>query len=349
LPALTLVFFLMQANAQAASSKDKATGKKAKRVGHRKAGYRHVTARRRMSRMRQRARVYEPFIAEAARRNRVDPRLLWTIAYLETRFRPEMSSPVGAEGMMQFMPGTAKRFGLLNPRDPKASVEAAAKYVRYLQEKFDGRLDLILASYNAGEGAVECFRDGVSKKVSDTRTINPRGLKTGGVPPYRETQSYVARGAWVFRKVASVKVFSDEVVAAAPRLVVPAGMDKTESAQVARQIVDRELAELDGGVTLLNYGADSALRAAGPVERRLQQAAPSAASAVTDTFVAEGRVVFYDPHSGNRFQMDARGEIVMPLNEKMSDDGTEQLAAGSDAVSARKVAKSIYFAAVGGE
>ena len=64
------------------------------------------------SRLRERARLFEPYIAAAARKHGVDPRVLWTIAYLESRFRPEAVSSASALGLMQFMPGTARRFKL---------------------------------------------------------------------------------------------------------------------------------------------------------------------------------------------------------------------------------------------
>src|SRR6266511_3150140 len=114
----------------------------------------------------ERARRYEPLIVAAAIKHRVDPRLLWTVAWLETRFRHYdergrvIASPAGAKGIMQIMPETAARYGWRDERDAAQAVEAAARYLRDLQEMFAGKLDLILAAYNAGEGAVEAFRGG---------------------------------------------------------------------------------------------------------------------------------------------------------------------------------------------
>lgn len=152
--------------------------------------------------IRTRAARFEPTIAAAARRHGVDPRVLWTIAYLETRFRPHLVSPARAAGLMQFIPSTARRFGLANPFDPEASIDAAARYVRFLSRQFGGRLDLVLAGYNAGEGAVAAFRDGRTLKLPNGRVINPRAIRTGGVPPYRETRGYVASGRAVFAGLA---------------------------------------------------------------------------------------------------------------------------------------------------
>jgi hypothetical protein len=141
----------------------------------------------------QRAVAYHPAIRAAASRYAVDPHLLWTIAYLETRFRPTLVSPRGARGLMQFIPATGRRYGLLTRadfHDPLRSINAAARYVRDLYTLFDGRIDLVLAAYNAGENAV----------------IN-LGYR---VPPYRETRSYVARGISLFKRIAQTNILSVE-------------------------------------------------------------------------------------------------------------------------------------------
>lgn len=148
---------------------------------------------------RERAARYEPYIHIAARKYAVDARLLWTIAFLETGFRPEMISPKGARRMMQFMPETARRYGLINPHDPADSIDAAARYVRDLALRFGNRFDLILASYNAGEAAVDAYLKGYALRLTNNRVINPRGIKLGGIPPYAETRSYVARGLEIVR------------------------------------------------------------------------------------------------------------------------------------------------------
>jgi hypothetical protein len=143
--------------------------------------------------VRTRAQRYEPLLAAAAARHRIDPRVLWVIGYLETRFRPTLVSPAGASGLMQLMPATARRFGVTDRFDPAQSIEGAAKYVRFLSARYRGRLDLILAGYNAGETAVDAFRLGRRLTVGG-RVINPNGIRTGGVPPYAETRAYVAAG-----------------------------------------------------------------------------------------------------------------------------------------------------------
>ena len=90
-----------------------------------------------------RARLFEATIDKAAKSEGVDPLILWTIAYNETRFRPWLTSPKNAQGLMQFMPATAARFGLTDPYEPTSSLYAAAKYVKYLGRLFDWRLESV--------------------------------------------------------------------------------------------------------------------------------------------------------------------------------------------------------------
>ena len=110
-------------------------------------------------------------IDDAARRYRIDPALLDSVIRQESGFRPDVVSSAGAVGLMQLMPGTARELGVSDPFDPAQNVEGGAKYLRSLLDRYDGRLDLALAAYNAGPGAVDHF---------------------GGVPPYRETREYVS-------------------------------------------------------------------------------------------------------------------------------------------------------------
>ena len=175
--------------------------------------------------VRARAAQYEPVIAAAAARNGVDPRLLWTIAFLESRFKPGAVSYKNgkpcAYGMMQFIPSTAGQYGLQNPFDARASIEASARYVRDLAARFGGRADLVLASYNAGEGAVEAYRKGISIRLPDGRVINPNRLQTGGIPPYAETRNYVSRGFAVAHEISQANIFSQANLAAAGVPSVP--------------------------------------------------------------------------------------------------------------------------------
>lgn len=275
------------------------------------------------SRMRERARLYEPCIAAAARKHGVDPRVLWTIAFLETRFRPELVSPMKARGLMQFMPGTARRFRLSNPHDAAAAIDAAARYVKELASQFDGRLELVLAGYNAGEGAVESFRTGRSLRTSTGKVINPRGIKSNGIPPYRETISYVKKGLLVFNRVASAGVFSGEVVASAQPLRVP-----SLTVSLADQLfIDRELKELGGAqATVLYSGVQQA--AIGRLDSQIANVSEQEATGF-DT-------VFFDVHSGARYLV-SKGEIVKPLRN------VEAVGTAGNGGESGHVSKSYYF------
>jgi soluble lytic murein transglycosylase-like protein len=143
------------------------------------------------SSIRERAIRIEPFIRESSKRYGIDPELLRILCFIESRYRLDAVSPKGARGPMQFMPDTAKRFGLKNPHNPQQAIDAAARYLRDLLRIFGGRLDLALAAYNAGEGTVQSFRTGRPLVLASGKIVNRRGRITGGIPPYRETQEYV--------------------------------------------------------------------------------------------------------------------------------------------------------------
>jgi len=151
----------------------------------------NITAQMREPSIRKRSQSIEPYIVESARRYRIDPRILRVLCYLESRFRLDAVSSKGARGPMQFMPETAARYGLTNPHDPRAAIDTAARYLRDLLRRFDGRLDLVIAAYNAGEGTVDAFQKGRSLRLENGRVVNGAKMITGGIPPYRETQNYV--------------------------------------------------------------------------------------------------------------------------------------------------------------
>ncbi|WP_458215942.1 lytic transglycosylase domain-containing protein [Paracidovorax citrulli] len=116
---------------------------------------------------------YDALIDEAAARHRVAPHLVRAVIKVESNFQAQARSPKGALGLMQVMPATGKRFGAVDLRDPRENVNAGTRYLRWLLDRFDDDLTLTLAAYNAGEGAVE-----------------RHGRR---IPPYAETQGYVAK------------------------------------------------------------------------------------------------------------------------------------------------------------
>jgi soluble lytic murein transglycosylase-like protein len=128
----------------------------------------------------------EQAIARAARRHSISPALLLAVIKAESDFNPMVISRAGAVGLMQLIPETAIRHGVRNLYDTEDNVAGGAKHLRYLLNRFNGKLRLALAAYNAGERKVDRY---------------------GSIPPYKETQLYVEkvmgyyrefkRGAWV--------------------------------------------------------------------------------------------------------------------------------------------------------
>ncbi len=114
----------------------------------------------------------EKLVREAAERHHVDPALVRAVIETESNWNPSAVSRKGAKGLMQLIPTTAQRFGVNDVFNPKQNVDAGARYLSTLLERYNGNLDLALAAYNAGEGAVD---------------------RAHGIPAYRETQSYVQR------------------------------------------------------------------------------------------------------------------------------------------------------------
>ena len=110
-------------------------------------------------------------IDEAAQHVGINARLLHSVVSVESGFNPNAVSPKMAAGLMQLMPATAERFGVQDRFDPRENVRAGATYLHALLKKYKGDLSLALAAYNAGEAKVTEY---------------------GGIPPYQETQSYVA-------------------------------------------------------------------------------------------------------------------------------------------------------------
>ena len=114
--------------------------------------------------------AYDALIETASARHEVDARLVKAVIQVESSFQPRARSPKGAMGLMQLMPATARRYQARNVFDPRVNIETGTRHLGTLLREFE--LPLALAAYNAGEAAVRRF---------------------GGIPPYAETQAYVAR------------------------------------------------------------------------------------------------------------------------------------------------------------
>lgn len=115
---------------------------------------------------------YRDLVASSAARHGVDVRLVHALIEVESAYHSRALSPKGAKGLMQLMPATARQYGALDLYDPEVNIDAGIRHLKSLLERFRFEVPLALAAYNAGEGAVTRF---------------------GGIPPFRETQAYVAR------------------------------------------------------------------------------------------------------------------------------------------------------------
>lgn len=116
--------------------------------------------------------AFDQLIRQAAQQHGVSEGLIKAVMHTESGFNIKARSPVGAQGLMQLMPATARRFNVSNAYDPQQNIFAGAKYLSWLLKRFNGDTRLAIAAYNAGEGNVD---------------------KYGGIPPFRETQDYVRR------------------------------------------------------------------------------------------------------------------------------------------------------------
>ncbi|WP_337244796.1 lytic transglycosylase domain-containing protein [Luteimonas sp. gir] len=116
--------------------------------------------------------AYRDEVARAASEFGVEEAIVRAIMHAESAFNPNALSRAGAQGLMQLMPATARRFGVVNAFDPEQNIRGGVAYLAWLLRRFDGDLTLAAAGYNAGEGAVDRHK---------------------GVPPYSETQRYVQR------------------------------------------------------------------------------------------------------------------------------------------------------------
>jgi soluble lytic murein transglycosylase-like protein len=111
-------------------------------------------------------------IDDAARKHQLPAKLLTAIIKVESNFNPRAVSSEGASGLMQLMPATARKLGVRNVFDIKQNIDGGSRYLKKMLDRYEGKLELALAAYNAGPGAVD---------------------KHGGVPPYQETRKYVKK------------------------------------------------------------------------------------------------------------------------------------------------------------
>ena len=124
---------------------------------------------------------FTPIIANAAAKYNIDEKLLHAVIQTESAYDEKAISSAGAVGLMQLMPATAKRYGVSNRKNATQNIDGGTRYIKDLFKMFDSDLDLVLASYNAGEGAVKKYKN--------------------SIPPYPETQNYVRKVMGLYRKL----------------------------------------------------------------------------------------------------------------------------------------------------
>ena len=146
---------------------------------------------------------YEEWMRQAATLYQIPMELVRAVIKVESDYDPRAISSSGARGLMQLMPMTAERMQVRDIHDPHDNIFGGVRYLRVLANMFNGDLELTLAAYNAGEGAV---------------------MQYGGIPPYQQTRDYVVRVSSYYRRYRSVK----DVIEAST------GFSSTETAPAAR-------------------------------------------------------------------------------------------------------------------
>ena len=170
--------------------------------------------------------AFEPLIQTHAARQGLSPDLVRAVIQVESAFNPRARSPKGAMGLMQLMPGTAARLGVVRPYDPEENIAGGTAYLRGLLDRFGGHVELALAAYNAGPAAVDRF-----------------GLQ---VPPFRETQDYVDKVGRVTGSQPGLaaapkagKLSAKATPTAAPKALIYRVVDLVDGRPVARYTTER--------------------------------------------------------------------------------------------------------------
>ena len=194
--------------------------------------------------------AFDQMIRQAAQQHGVSEGLIKAVMHTESGFNINARSPVGAQGLMQLMPATARRFNVNNAYDPQQNIFGGARYLSWLLKRFNGNTQLAIAAYNAGEGNID---------------------KYGGIPPFRETQDYVRRVTSRFQNLYSSGLSSTSSSNNANTQVIAQSANYTSSnseavsapKQYSRQIItlaDGTFTDAPGTYTTANATASARIR-----------------------------------------------------------------------------------------
>lgn len=194
--------------------------------------------------------AFDQMIRQAAQQHGVSEGLIKAVMHTESGFNINARSPVGAQGLMQLMPATARRFNVSNAYNPQQNIFGGARYLSWLLKRFNGNTQLAIAAYNAGEGNID---------------------KYGGIPPFRETQDYVRRVTSRFQNLYSSGLSSTSSSNNANTQVIAQSANYTSSnseavsapKQYSRQIItlaDGTFTDAPGTYTTANATASARIR-----------------------------------------------------------------------------------------
>lgn len=229
---------------------------------------------------------YDEIIERHASANGVDPDLVRAVMGAESSGDPGAVSPKGARGLMQLMPGTAARYGVKDVHDPEENIRGGTEYLKFLNHKFKGDTDLVLAGYNAGEGAVE---------------------KYGGVPPFRETRNYVPTVRARYEKLKGrAKPETDLMAGISSASNTPAGntpSDNSPETDLQAGIVPPGRAAVSGQQSAQPVGtAQAKVQTSGATAERTAPLPPAVALPDTSKLPAVQQAMTGEPVSGDRYE-----------------------------------------------
>ncbi|CAM4128804.1 lytic transglycosylase domain-containing protein [Acinetobacter pragensis] len=194
--------------------------------------------------------TFDHIIKQASQQHGVSEGLIKAVMHTESGFNVNARSPVGAQGLMQLMPATARRFNVSNAYDPYQNIMAGARYLAWLTKRFNGNTAMVLAGYNAGEGNVQ---------------------KYGGVPPFRETQDYVRRvtsrfnnlysnGTGIVSDIPASSSASGKIIASSDNYEQPAPSTELKATKYQRQVIqtaDGSYTDAPGSYATANASASA--------------------------------------------------------------------------------------------